>query len=275
MDYTDYVDLGLPSGTLWATANTPNPDGDSLGYWTYDELMKSQYKDCVPTSKQMDELWANCQYGWDDERKGVLFVSNKNGRSIFFPVSTVPDPHSNVGLSGVYWTATIAGAGLAYCLYFYKGYLRPDSTEIFTHRSFVRLVANSKRGCCSTETEKKVPEAPCINKHRDSTLADKFLSGLMSGQHADAEGTIKWYKVTCSLLTEPFGVRRWEDLVAFLQAVPGFDYRIEGQTTEPFDSVDSYYENGELNIFCKTVKPLSGITVNMTLKREGGEDNAD
>lgn len=60
------------------------------------------------------------------------------------------------------------------------------------------------------------------------------------------ENTIKWWKVKCSMFKEEIGVRKWSDLLDFMEHTIGFDYVISGQTTEPYTDVEGCYENGKI-----------------------------
>ena len=139
-----YVNLGLPSGTMWATCNigaeAPERMGDKFAWgetepkelstwqnykfgtpifltkyisqrgWPYnDNKMELDDMDDaaqvnwggtwrMPTSAQFGELYSNCtiQFSFEDvgnnkKRYGVLFTSNINGNSIFFPVTDYVD----------------------------------------------------------------------------------------------------------------------------------------------------------------------------------------
>ena len=73
-----YVDLGLPSNTLWAEKNE--------GYDT-----KLYYRDdvcygCLPTKEQFEELINQCTWKWMD-KNGVFGykITGPNGNSIFLP----------------------------------------------------------------------------------------------------------------------------------------------------------------------------------------------
>lgn len=54
-----YVDLRLPSGTLWAADYERTDDGKLL-YLTYEEAKKKGYK--LPTKEQWDELFDQCKH---------------------------------------------------------------------------------------------------------------------------------------------------------------------------------------------------------------------
>lgn len=57
--------------------------------------------------------------------------------------------------------------------------------------------------------------------------------------------TIKWYKVKCSFFNEEFGIRLWEDVIAFVKKFRGFDLEITAQYTDLFEGVNAMYENNE------------------------------
>lgn len=60
---TDYVDLGLPSGTLWANDYEKDDEGNIL-YLPYVEAKK--YK--LPTVEQWKELVSNCRWSFDTDK---------------------------------------------------------------------------------------------------------------------------------------------------------------------------------------------------------------
>ena len=81
---TNYVDLGLPSGTLWAD-DYEKKDGSIL-YSSYDEAVKKN----IPTTEQIEELIDTCQWGYesitvDGQKKIVKAVCvGPNGNQIVF-----------------------------------------------------------------------------------------------------------------------------------------------------------------------------------------------
>ncbi|MBR2049862.1 MAG: hypothetical protein IKB19_00055 [Rikenellaceae bacterium] len=56
----EWVDLGLPSGTLWSKDYLRDENGDII-FMTYDEA--SQYD--LPTYEQFQELFSKCVLNWD------------------------------------------------------------------------------------------------------------------------------------------------------------------------------------------------------------------
>ncbi len=118
MNGHQYVDLGLPSGTLWATcnlgANSPSDKGnlyawgDSIPktefyFWDYD--YNNSYDAAIfewgtrwktPTFNQMKELVNSCE--WVASYSGDMIVGyyayGPNGKSIFFPMGCDSDPNT-------------------------------------------------------------------------------------------------------------------------------------------------------------------------------------
>ncbi len=107
----EYVDLGLPSGKLWATCNvgasSPTDVGGTYHYttvtwgggWT------------MPTRADFQELIGTCSYVRTTEsgQLGYRFTG-PNGRSIFMPCT---NSYSN----GYYWSSTTSSSGYYYYLY--------------------------------------------------------------------------------------------------------------------------------------------------------------
>lgn len=71
-----YVDLGLPSGTLWKALNEP-------GFFTFEEAI-SQFGIQIPSKEQWEELMVECQWNWTGS--GYM-VTGPNGNSITLPTT--------------------------------------------------------------------------------------------------------------------------------------------------------------------------------------------
>lgn len=128
----DYVDLGLPSGTLWKSKNEKGM------YYTYDEAV-SQFGDRLPTREHFAELKAFCTWTWNG--KGYV-VKGDNGNSIVLQAAGDRNCNGdvrNVGTVGIYWSSTPDDSGIAGLLFF-------DSSEVNLYYYFrcngysVRLV---------------------------------------------------------------------------------------------------------------------------------------
>ena len=93
-----YVDLGLPSGTLW---KAQNEDG-LMGY----DVAKKKYGRSLPSLKQWEELNKNCVWEWTGDGYNV---TGPNGKCIFIPAAgyrNVSGLVGKVGVYGNYWSST-------------------------------------------------------------------------------------------------------------------------------------------------------------------------
>ena len=151
--FTDYVDLGLPSGLKWATynvgASTPEEYGNYYAWGeivtkniyteensvTYGESMSDisgnvQYDAAtanwggdwrMPTEAEMHELVNECTWTWllQNGTKGYK-VTGPNGSSIFLPAAGYYQSWSltNAGGGGYYWSSAPYGSTNAYGLNF-------------------------------------------------------------------------------------------------------------------------------------------------------------
>lgn len=113
-DKKGYVDLGLPSGKLWATCNVGAESEEEYGtYFDWEKNPVQEYWDEVwrtPTKEERDELLANCSYSLDTVNgvKGARYTG-VNGNSIFFPFGGYYQSSIGplkVGEGGQYWTVT-------------------------------------------------------------------------------------------------------------------------------------------------------------------------
>ena len=130
------VDLGLPSGTLWADrnlgANSPNDTGDQYAWGEITTKTQYSYKNysCkdlslssiignpkydpavrvnmqMPSAEQFKELLNHCSWLWiESYGKNGFRVRGKNGKSIFLPVTgwKASDRYENTSNCGYYWS---------------------------------------------------------------------------------------------------------------------------------------------------------------------------
>ena len=133
-----YVDLGLPSGTLWKNAN----EGGNQELYSYDEAVR-RFGENLPTIEQLIELRDECEWTWNGNGYTVV---GTNGNSIFLPVAGYRLTDGTVvfaNLFGFYWSLTENGSDYAY-------YLRSSENEIainsYTQASglSVRLIYNAE-----------------------------------------------------------------------------------------------------------------------------------
>lgn len=138
VNISNFVDLGLPSGTKWKVAN-------ENGFYNYDSAMET-FGNQLPTKEQFEELLSICTYTWDGVKRGGYFVSTVNGNSIFLPAAGIRNPNGTNALQdgsiGHYWSSTQKSSVIAWDLYF-------DSDRVFmyeinptTNWISVRLVQN-------------------------------------------------------------------------------------------------------------------------------------
>ena len=93
-----YVDLGLPSGTLWKAQN----EDDLMGY----DVAKKKFGRSLPSLKQWEELNKNCVWEWTGDGYNV---TGPNGKCIFIPAAgyrNVSGQVGKVGVYGNYWSST-------------------------------------------------------------------------------------------------------------------------------------------------------------------------
>ncbi len=113
-----FVDLGLPSGRLWATENAP-------GFYTFDEAVDT-FGELLPKGSAMVELIEESEVSLNREKKG-LDITGPNGNTIFLPADgfSWEMKVNNAKLEGDYWTRMPFSQTLARCLYFNSGGVRP------------------------------------------------------------------------------------------------------------------------------------------------------
>jgi hypothetical protein len=105
-----YIDLGLPSGTLWASSNS---EIRGKRHFTYYEAMKN-FGEQMPTAEQLRELLRNCKWQWTELFGGRVAghrVTGPNGSSIFLPASGFYDGILLYCINsiGIFWSTTYSG----------------------------------------------------------------------------------------------------------------------------------------------------------------------
>lgn len=109
----DYIDLGLPSGILWASRNEKNPQ-DANGLFTYNEAV-NKYGKNVPTKEQWRELIKQCEWFWNGNE---YTATGPNGNSILLPAEGYRQSNGtmeDIGIEGDYWSSTLDGSKIAWC----------------------------------------------------------------------------------------------------------------------------------------------------------------
>lgn len=137
-DYT-FVDLGLPSGTLWADGNVPG-----LRNW-YEA--KKEFDGFLPSREDFIELLKHCHLEWLPKTKSPgktcsgLKVTGPNGNSIFLPAEGM-ECSSPVGRNEFlnYWSGTRLDEEHAFFIDYKKSGLQKDCFGHFGCRFSVRLI---------------------------------------------------------------------------------------------------------------------------------------
>ncbi len=158
IDPHPYVDLGLPSGTLWATMNIGAESPEQYGtYFAWGETsQKTNYsydaytsidvaelpadKDAatvnwgelwqMPCREQIQELvdeeglYVTKQWTTQNGVNGWKITSKSNGNSIFLPAAGLfrDEAITGKGEMGGYWGRTLDMDSYAWCIYFNTGY---------------------------------------------------------------------------------------------------------------------------------------------------------
>ncbi len=116
-EYAEYVDLGLPSGTLWKNQN------EEGGFYTYDEAV-AKFGCNLPTKNQCEELKNSCRWTWTGDG---YRVEGPNGNQIFLPAEGWHDCEGKVlrvGEYGNYWSSAQLNPKLSWYLFFYSEKVR-------------------------------------------------------------------------------------------------------------------------------------------------------
>jgi serine/threonine protein kinase len=113
-EYAEYVDLGLPSGTLW---KDENEHGGIQDLFTNEEATL-RFCNQLPTKEQLDELMNRCQWIWYGNGYRVV---GPNGASLVMPVTGYYENGGNIKgrTHGNYWSRSDGkNSSVAYKLYF-------------------------------------------------------------------------------------------------------------------------------------------------------------
>ena len=103
-----WIDLGLPSGTLWQCCNEGATAPEGYGeYYNYNDALSHN----APTKDQIDELLANTTSEWTtlNDVNGRWFTSTTNGGKIFLPAAggRWGTNYYGGGIYGRYWSSAL------------------------------------------------------------------------------------------------------------------------------------------------------------------------
>ena len=115
----EWVNLGLTSGTLWASRNVDAQNPESAG--THSNWSSVQELS-LPTREQWAELQSECVWSFceTNDSAGFLLIG-PNGNALFLPCAGYARPQESVrdyDVRGAYWTATEVSEDVAYSFCF-------------------------------------------------------------------------------------------------------------------------------------------------------------
>ena len=114
----EYVDLGL--SVKWANCNLGASTPEETGHrFSFAEKSTIDYVN-LPTKEQCEELINNCTWKWRGGKNKGVYVTGKNGNSIFLPA--VGEEYSDgsrqaEGEAGSYWSSSLQGTDGKYAYY--------------------------------------------------------------------------------------------------------------------------------------------------------------
>ena len=180
-----YVDLGLPSGTLWATMNVGASSitdvGDKFAWgetetkseFTWDNYKwKDQNKTslslsddaayvnwsdkwCMPTKAQVEELMSKCTISYNaTENNPGTTLTGPNGKTIFFPAWIATK-------WGAYWTSDYYGIVSGYPDAYYLLIYNDSKNYYVSHKSCYNL--GMIRPVVRTKTISDIPDGWTVN----------------------------------------------------------------------------------------------------------------
>lgn len=132
-----YVDLGLTSGTQWATENV-------FGLFRHDEAVEAA-GDSLPTMDQVIELLEECKWKFDADREGYN-IKGPNGNVLFLELGGMSydgKSTSGAGEYGNYWAVEAASDGQCGKLGVSAKGFRDYVYESKYYRCSIRLVRNN------------------------------------------------------------------------------------------------------------------------------------
>lgn len=137
-----FIDLGLPSGKLWATENIKDENGNEA-YVSFDKAVET-FGDKLPTKEDWKELFEHCIHQYDEEHKGIV-LTGPNGNTIFLPAKGFYGSDSksyNVGESGDYWSSSHYNEPRKYSAYFSPRCIIANSPISSSLRLSIRLTSS-------------------------------------------------------------------------------------------------------------------------------------
>lgn len=104
----EYIDLGLPSGNLWATCNVGANEFYEYGkYYNYQESLKIQTKEGIlPSKEDFQELIKYCNWEYQNTE---YKITGPNDNNIHLPITGYYDKSLRYATNeiGYYWSSTL------------------------------------------------------------------------------------------------------------------------------------------------------------------------
>lgn len=145
-----YIDLGLPSGILWAEENEE-------GYYNLDDAIK-KYGDSLPTKEQFEELKDHCKWEWNGSGYDV---TGHNGNTIVLPAAGYIFYYRGgvygVGSTGFYWSSSPNDSDDVWGLSFNSGFVKMDYDNR-EYGSSIRLVKSKNKDNIMKDKEFNIAE---------------------------------------------------------------------------------------------------------------------
>ena len=132
-DEPKFVDLGLPSGTLWKSQA-------ESGYFSYDEAI-TKFGEMIPTQEQWQELYKTCKVKHIKETAKYTYIG-PSGDSIVLSGSgrIYCDGIRDFGTHGYYWSSTSVSEDEAIRIDFDEGESFRTSNDYKCAQFSIRLV---------------------------------------------------------------------------------------------------------------------------------------
>ena len=163
---SDYVDLGLPSGTLWCSHNYGVDNEYECGnlYNHVDAVELNLLPGQLPSPEDFGELKNFCKHKISEVNgvKGIVFISKKNSNEIFFPIADHYGGLNFVKPYGYYWSSELYQNDAAYNMKFDlslvigEGFVNTCNTSYRSYGFLVRAVLKKANESINLGLNKKI-----------------------------------------------------------------------------------------------------------------------
>ena len=186
---SDYVDLGLPSGTLWCKYNYGADEEYDYGeYFKFDDAQELGAD--LPTGEDFVEMILCCNHEWTEVNgtKGMKFTSKLNGKSVFFPAAgNYLGPLRNyLDTVGNYWFSSTYQHSKRHYMHFNANNVSVHLEDKDFHSFSVRAVQKSLKEThlgLNKHVQKKFKDADAVDNLDLEYVDLGFPSGLLWCKH--------------------------------------------------------------------------------------------